>query len=491
MPVCYGPKEWTTVPTPSVKHVSVETLCAASPMLGHQLEDRTCIQQAQDLDLFATLSDSTATPLSLAEQRGLFCVAPLDILVSSENGRKSFHLLELNGTGIGGITNMPELAIGSVLSSLRECTQFHGPETGMEADGVYLLAISGKESQDSPRKNRLLHEKLLFVEALREGLTARFGRCGAANLEQLQAAPVGIPRREPTVVFGYIKDFLKSLNVTRDGRLWLEGRPVIGLLNDRFCQNIVQRFGTQVDLERLQILNRTYEAGSDKGTAYGLLDEFVQNNPVDYLPNRVLHTHAHTRRELIDTVLRWRQLGRQVVIKPMGTGLGHGIEFFLTDKEPREQMIERIDQSLQLTEEFYGITGGALPYTVCEFVDAHRVADPRHPLFRHKYELRVVVYRDGDLLRAVPSIAKIARECDLGGGSPRRALINNITASGDTTKICGTDYMLPLCTHETLQILDLSENDLFNLCTFATGYVGHVVNSLTTANLPFTYRSAS
>ena len=30
-----------------------------------------------------------------------------------------------------------------------------------------------------------------------------------------------------------------------------------------------------------------------------------------------------------------------------------------------------------------------------------------HKMFGHKFELRVVVYRDGDVLRAFPSIAKV------------------------------------------------------------------------------------
>src|SRR5262249_31802142 len=96
----------------------------------------------------------------------------------------------------------------------------------------------------------------------------------------------------------------------------------------------------------------------------------------------------------------------------------------------------------------------------------------------HKYELRVVVYRHGMLLRAFPSIAKVARERDEGGGQVRRALINNITASGDTSKVHGVDFMLPLCNQRTLELLDLSLEEVEVLCGSATGYVRHVLDQL-------------
>jgi hypothetical protein len=455
----------------SLPGVSLDTLIAASTLLGHELEDRTSISQAQDLQLTEQLAAQSARPLRDSSQRELFCVAPLDILVSDHDGRKRFHLLELNGTGIGGVTNMPAAAIESVLDSLAE-----NVETFDNPHGLVLLAVSGKESETSPRMNRLMHEKLLFVEAMRSGLRYRFGECDVANLGQL-AARASQPRLgTPTVVIGYMKDLMQALTLDDEGRLWMHNRPVMGAVNDRFCRNVLQRFHEQVDLTKFQALNRCFAAGSDKGLAYGLMNEFVQEHPHSALPHEVLFSHAHSRLGLIQTVLDWLERGRNVVIKPHGTGLGHGIEFFFDPQEPLENIIDRIDGSLQQTEEYYGMAGGALPYTVCEYVDACRVEDPQHPLAGHKYELRVVVHREGNALRAMPSIAKVARERMGEGVTDRRALINNITASGDTIKVSGTDYMLPLCNERTLELLGLTRDDLRDVCAIATGYVGHVLN---------------
>src|SRR5690606_4700970 len=109
-----------------------------------------------------------------------------------------------------------------------------------------------------------------------------------------------------------------------------------------------------------------------------LMNEYVRACPQTHLPAAIHYAHAHCRFELIETVLQWLTLGRQVVIKPHGTGLGHGIEFFFSRDEPLEAIVARIERSLRQTEEFYVISGGALPYTVCEYVDACQVADPQH-----------------------------------------------------------------------------------------------------------------
>lgn len=453
--------------------VSLQTLLATSSLLGHELEDRSPICDAQDLGLFEELTAETACTLRGDSQRELFCVSPLDILVSDHAGRKRFHLLELNGTGIGGLTNMPQPAVCSTLNSLSDWTAGQP-----QPDGVVLLAVSGKESVESPRLNRLMHEKLLFVDAMRRGLETRFGDCRVRTLSQLRTSAPSRSHSTPTVVVGYIKELLFALQCDSSGRLWLDGHRVRGAVNDRFCRNVLRRFDERVDLAELRTLNRCFVPGSDKGVAYELMNSFVRQHPHRTLPDEVLYAHAEDRAMLFEVVLEWLRLGRQVVIKPHGTGLGHGIEFFLDPDEPRSSVAARIDGSLRQTEEYYGIAGGALPYTVCEYVDACRVADAGHRLEGHKFELRVVVYRDGRLLRAVPSIAKVARERADSCQFERRALINNITACGDTAKVRGTDFMLPLCNRDTLHTLGLTERDLRELCEFATGFVRHTLDAI-------------
>src|ERR1700730_5514881 len=87
--------------------LSLDTVIAASQILGHRLEDRSRVRNAQDLRLAEAFQKASTIPLNNAAQRALFLISPLDILVVDDGGKKRFHIIETNGTGIGGLTNMP------------------------------------------------------------------------------------------------------------------------------------------------------------------------------------------------------------------------------------------------------------------------------------------------------------------------------------------------------------------------------------------------
>lgn len=456
--------------------ISMETLISMSPILGHRLENRSSIRDAQNLELLQRLQDLTSTPLGNAEQQQLFVVAPLDLMVSEQQGQKQFHLLELNGTGIGGLTNMSYCAVNQILEGLG---QMATQQADQYASPLVLIASSGKESEQNPRLNKLIYEKMLYAEAFKQGF-ARHGRqTNLCTMTGLLQDPSFMADANPTVVVGYMKEFLQELNVSADGRLMLYGRPVTGVVNDRFVMNMVHHFQGMVDLSQLTTMNRCHLAGADKGVAYGLLNDYLQEQPAAFFPKNVLHQIVSDRQSLIQSILDWRDRGIRTVIKPQGTGLGHGIEFFLNDVTEAE-VIRKVDRSIQLTEEYYQMQGGAFPYTLCEFVDGCTLPEPQHPLFGHKYELRVVVYRNGMLLKAFPSIIKVS--CDPVGPdqSEPTGLINNITASCMKTEAKGTDFMFPLTNYQTLRIFGLQEEHLFAVCRTATGYVRFVLDQLQT-----------
>lgn len=453
--------------------IDFETLVAASPMLGHKLENRSSIRKQQDLGLLEKLQEASTLPLRCASQQDAFVVAPLDILVSREGGKPQFHIIELNGTGIGGVSNMPADVVAAVAASLRRAAR-----SCWQPESVLLLPVSGKECKESPRLNKLMHEKLIFAEAMQAGLAAAGGQADLVTLEGLQRGTQTLRSGVSAVVIGYIKDFLDACELGDDGGVYLHGRLVTGAVNDRFCLNLISQFKGQIDLTRFTAINGTYIAGGDKGAAYSLLDEHLVHQGSDLFPERVHHAHAHDRDELVATVQRWLRLGRRPVIKPHGTGIGHGIEFFLDREESAASIARRVDESIQITEEYYAAVGGAFPYTVCEFIDSDVIEQPEHRLEGHKYELRVVVYRDGLSLKACPTIAKVASQRFEAAAASRENLINNITNSSVTTQGDGTDYMLPLCCEQTLQLLGISIDQMQELCRVATQYVRHAIDEI-------------
>lgn len=453
--------------------ISLETLIGVAPMLGHNLEERTSIRQAQDLRLVHQLQARTSTRLRDAGQKALFCVAPLDILVANDAGRKQFHLIEINGTGIGGLTNISGHAVSAILDDLSETAQhLEGPAP------LVLVASSGKENDQAPRLNKLVHEKVLYVEALKRGFEYSGRPAAILTMPRVLEKPEAIHTGKPTIVLGYIKDFLDHLTLETDGRLSLMGRGVAAAINDRFCLNAVQKFSGRVDLERFWTLNRCFVAGADKGVAYDLLNDYLERQRFACVAPRVHFARAATRAELIASVLDWLRQGRKAVIKPQGTGLGHGIEFFLSPDEPVEEVVASIDRSLKLTEEYYHAPGGALPYTVCEYIDTCTIGRQGHPLFGHKYELRVVVYRDGMWLKAFPSITKVSSQAYDRDRPSHLSLINNITTSAEATKAQGVEFMLPLSNRATLDLLEITPEQLHEVCRFATGFLRHVLDQV-------------
>jgi hypothetical protein len=461
--------------TPDPLAVSVETFVAVAPMLGYPLEERCRIREAQDPELVRRFQETSTRPLADPAHRALFLVAPLDVLVINGSRGKQFHIIETNGTGIGGLTNMPEGVVTAVLAGLTEAA-----ENLVEPNPLVLVASSGIESHKNPRRNHLLHEKVLYADALRQGLKARHGAARVHCMARLSDDPAPVRDEGPAVVLGYIKEFLNALIVETDGRLTLFGRPVTLAVNDRFCLNVVSRFGGQVDLGRVATLNRSFAAGADKGVAYGLLNEFAPTARSPHCPDHIAFDRASCRAELIAGVTDWLRQGRPVVIKPQGTGLGHGLEFFLDPAEPLDAVVGKIDHSIRVTEHYYGLVGGAFPYTLCEFADTCTVARPGHPLHGHKYEARIVVYRDGGRLRAFPSIAKVSSQGYDADRPAKLSLINNITMSAEAKQREGTDFMLPLCNRETLDLLELDADALADLCGFCTGFVGHILDRVRT-----------
>ena len=178
-------------------------------------------------------------------------------------------------------------------------------------------------------------------------------------------------------------------------------------------------------------------------------------------------------RDRLETVLARLSRGEQLVMKPSGTGHGDGIEFFFGG-EDKDLVASRISRSIGVVGERYG-RGAGYPYTVTEYLDAEMIGRPDHPLRDSKFELRVVVYRKGRMLHAIPSIAKVAPEKWDPAHPTRGALINNVSASIRGGKTSGADHVLPLCRRETLETLGLDDNVLLELCRWATAYVAHVL----------------
>jgi len=71
-------------------------------------------------------------------------------------------------------------------------------------DALVLIAISGKESSKNPRHNHLVHEKMLYAEAVKRGFERTGRPARVLTMASLENEPDAIQGDQPTVVLGYI-----------------------------------------------------------------------------------------------------------------------------------------------------------------------------------------------------------------------------------------------------------------------------------------------
>jgi hypothetical protein len=447
--------------------IGLPTLIGLAPMLGHRLDDRRTVADRQTSDLASGFARASERRLPAQAEPQDFFVAPLDILPFRRAGQQCFQLLELNGTGIGGITNMPTVLVEDILDTIAEIGDLcEGPSP------LVLVASSGRESQGESKPSHLLHEKLLFVDRIARSLEHRFGACDVIALDTLVADGGWRWSSRSTVLLGYTRELVERADVF-DGVPRLFGRKVAAVVNDRFLYNLRTAHGL-LDVDAFLPANRCYLAGADKATAYRHANSFASENDFDEVGATMQFDVCVDVDNLTDVVRARLCNGEQLVIKPSGTGHGDGIEFFFGG-ESEQTVKERIRRSLATVGQRYGQSAG-FPYSVTEYLDADVVRAPGHALNGCKFELRIVVYRKGSVLRAVPSIAKVASEVWDPANPTRGSLINNVSASVRGGKTSGSDQLLPLCRPETLAALGLDEGVLTKLCCWATGYVAHVLH---------------
>ena len=450
--------------------IGLPTLIALAPMLGYRLDDRKVVARRQASDLASRFARASEIPFPAEVELQDFFVAPLDILPFRRDGQRRFQLLELNGTGIGGLTNMPIDLVEEILNTIGEIgNACKGPAP------LVVVASSGREELGNRKPSHLLHEKLLFVDRIAEALESRLGDVEILALDTLVANGGWRGSSRPTVLLGYTRELVSHTNVIC-GIPRVFGRRVAGIVNDRFLFNLTAAYGP-LDTDAFLPANRCYESGADKAAAYRNVNSFVNSfagrNSFGEVGAAIHFDVCKDAESLVEIVRARLGQGEKIVVKPSGTGHGDGIEFFFGGEEA-EVIRERIWRSVAVVRERYG-DGAGFPYTVTEYLDAEVIRTPGHALRGCKYELRIVVYRRGSMLRAVPSIAKVAPEVWDASNPTRGSLINNISASVRSGKTGGTDHLLPLCLPETLSILDLDEDVLTKLCRWGTGYVAHVL----------------
>lgn len=452
--------------------ITVPTLIEVSNLLGLHLEDFSPIRLRQQEELVRNLQDKTSSTLAKPEQKKHFFVSALDFLVYKDNGEKKFKFTEINGSGFTGTSNISLWAIQTILRELAQVPHYINdklPIIAVPCSGTKEITTSGRPS--------LMYEKILFAQAIKEGFQNILGSGSIVTLYDLLQNEAFAPK-VPTVVIGYLMDLMRYLDC-KDGKIYLLDQPLSGATHDRFADNLINAYKDQIDLNKFYSINNLYLYTADKGSAYTLFNKFIEEKHYPSLNKKIDYVRVFSRDELISAVLKKVHSGEKVVIKPHGAALGRGIDFFVTPLSD-EEIITKIDDSIQATNRFCGVSGWAFPYTVVDYTDSCTIPNKDYPLFGHKFEIRVIVYRDEDKIKAFPAIVKISSKFYEPDNPDRLMLLNNVAAAAGRTKLDSFHYMLPLSNLDTLNIIGLDLDQLTELSSFCTEYVKFAINTVAT-----------
>jgi hypothetical protein len=465
---------FTNAPMTDPYQIDMTTLIEASPLLGHRLEDRTRLRLAQEEALGHWFMDAGKSSVNgwEAHQQG-FSFGCIDFLVElTETGRR-FIPIEFNGTGTGGITNILGAAFQELSEELEDLTS-HLPNHTSQNDGSPIILMPYYHP------SRLIFEKILLGQALKTGFQQHLGAASLTGLTQFLEHPDWTP--EPLVLIAPLKDLMNTLVVDRDlGQITLCGRPVVASFHDVFLQNFLDQVKTSpsVDFELLLKhflpINSFYPVCSDKSLINPLFNRFFSQWQHPSLPNAfpkaIVFQPCHTEEKLIESIYQKCLKGEKCLIKPHGGGIGTGIEFFMTP-HTQDEIKQKIHASQAAMLKTYGDTSKAYPYTLCDFIDAATIQKSNHPLKGHKFELRVVVYRRQNWIKAFPTHVKISAEAYDPSINSKTMLMNNHVGGSDPRH--SAQFRLPLCNRETLSILDVSEEEMLAICQMSTAFVANL-----------------
>ena len=451
-----------------ILNISLSTLIESSDLLGFQFDDRSKIRFAQNKYLIKSLQESTTKKLSNPNYSKYFTFGCMDFLVYNDEDKKKFYFIELNGTGMAGIANLPDFYFNQILNSIAQNIEFIQDDESP----LILVPFSGTDNFKTSGSIKLVYERILYAHAIKEALKEEYGKSTITTLQKIQTNS-GFKSDIPTVVLGYAKDIYEHI-YSKNERLYMFNRAIAASLHDQFCCDLIENFKDKMDPDLFLPVNGINELAADKGASYDIYNDILHKRNYEYVDKKVFFKFAYNKEELYKEVLENVSSGNKIVIKPHSSGLGRGVEFFIT-QEPESAIIAKIDESLKCAEQFYSPSGNVYPYTISNYVDGAVIDKNDHPHKGHKFEIRIVVYRDNNELKAFPSLIKIASEKFDLSNINRYMLLNNVAASTGLKKAVSTSFSLPAANYKTLKLLGLNKSHLEELCLFSNNYIHEAV----------------
>ncbi len=521
-------------------------------------------RQDQQLAIDIQIASQVALP---STTRSNDCVVlPPDVMAywvrHGDQKKMLYTCPEINGTGFGGIGTMPPRQFGVVMETYRQVAADIKRECDQNGESpLMIVANSGREGAERsngsypPNSNsKMIWEKAHIADicarefgtdahpclpsSLDEVITAFHAEVDAAKAQHQDDPAAFAEARaaaharaseamkqfdgQPLVLLGYSRDLAECADI-RDGRAFLFGRAINGIVNDRAIENLNMTQGEKLDFRKLALINSTVDEGVNKFSAALARAEFAQSEEAKALPNiaqargfeydvmgldkafhytsqddkgdieglseldRFAHYSTFFRgieeNEGLDGVARayddFKALGFDIrpLFKPNGTGQAKGI-IGVRDGESKAEFLDRFEQNLKQLEKNFG-KGAGYPFEVVPLLELARTAEGEN------YDLRFTIFQNPKTpfytggsygpkiqkaIQTVPLLLKKEPASESSRTGPLEFSPTNITAAVAKTGRPAVDFIIPLCSKEGMEQSGLDEKQLKSMALYFSAF---------------------
>ncbi|HHA1936417.1 TPA: hypothetical protein ACOEP6_004939, partial [Enterobacter ludwigii] len=253
------------------------------------------------------------------------CVClPPDILVYRAKNKdshtvKTLTCSELNGTGFGGIHNLPGEQYRTIMDTFRLAARQilqsdPGPRLIVIANSGRELSVRKEGRYPVEENNKLMYEKILIADIIADELdcevislddlshnyfriidelTCEKVNCKITDSEfeerseaahQLAFHKMEKYCKQNLVVIGYTRDVVDCCQIN-NGQPYLFGRAINGFMNDRAAYNLCKSKNKPLDLSSFNMINVSFKEGADKYAATYAISLFNESAEARELPS--------------------------------------------------------------------------------------------------------------------------------------------------------------------------------------------------------------
>jgi hypothetical protein len=525
-------------------------------------DDMSSIGKAQNQNLATDIQIASQIALPSSVKANDCVVLPPDVMAywvrHGDEKKMLYTCPEINGTGFGGIGTMPPEQFGVVMATYGAAAAEIRTESERQGHAPFMIvANSGREGAQrtegeypASSNSKMIWEKAHIADICAkefgsddkpcypesfdkiargyhrevDAAAKNYGTDSVAYREAVAVAHANASKsmqqfeNKPLVLLGYSRDLAECAEI-KDGRAYLFGREVNGIVNDRAIENLNMTQNKKLDFRKLALINSTVDEGVNKFAAALVRAEFADSVAAKELPkiaaargfkydvmgldkafhytsqadkgdikgmselDRFAHFSTFFRgvqaSEGLDGVAKayddFKALGFDIrpLFKPNGTGQAKGI-IGVQANESKEAFLARFTTNMQELEKNFG-KGAGYPFQVVPLLELARTPEGEN------YDLRFTIFQNRETpffnggrkgyesksaIQTVPLLLKKEPPSEQDRSGPLEFSPTNITAAVAKTGRPAKDFVIPLASTAGMEQTGLDENKLKSMSLY-------------------------